>query len=47
MHLLCFPVSPTPIHPAWDENQFGTAKVNILHTQWLCPPSTKTIVGRG
>ena len=46
MHLLCFPVSPTPVHLAWDENQFGTAKVNILHTQWLCPPSTKTIVSR-
>ena len=45
MHLLCFQVSPTPFLPAWDENQFGMSKVNILHTQWLCLPSTKKIIG--
>lgn len=45
-HLLCFPVSPTPIVPrVWDENQFGTSPVTINSTKWLCPPSTKTIVG--
>lgn len=46
LHLLCFPVSPTPIVPkVWDENQFGTAPIAIAATNWLCPPSTKTIVG--
>jgi hypothetical protein len=46
MHLLCFPVSQTPIVPkVWDENQFGTSVVNIRATNWLCPPSTKQIVG--
>jgi hypothetical protein len=45
-HLLCFPVSPTPIVPTvWDENQFGTSVVNIMSTKWLCPPSTKVVVG--
>lgn len=45
-HLLCFPVSPTPIVPqVWDENQFGTSPVTIKATKWLCPPSTKVIVG--
>jgi len=45
-HLLCFPVSPTPIiSPVWDENQFGTSPVTITSTKWLCPPSTKVIVG--
>jgi hypothetical protein len=45
-HLLCFPVSPTPIIPkVWDENQFGTSPVAISSTKWLCPPSTKTVVG--
>jgi len=44
-HLLCFPVSPTPIiSPVWDENQFGTSPVSISSTKWLCPPSTKTVV---
>jgi hypothetical protein len=44
MHLLCFPVSPTPIVPkVWDENQFGTSAVNVARTNWLCAPSTKTI----
>jgi hypothetical protein len=46
MHLLCFPVSPTPIVPkVWDENQFGTSVVSIRATNWLCPPSTKKIIG--
>jgi len=45
-HLLCFPVSQTPIIPqVWDENQFGTSHVTISSTKWLCPPSTKTVVG--
>jgi hypothetical protein len=39
--LLCFPVTATP-HPAavFDQNQFGTAKLAIETTKWLCPPST-------
>jgi hypothetical protein len=46
MHLLCFPVTKTPIIPTvWDENQFGTSVVKIKATTWLCPPSTKKIVG--
>jgi len=45
MHLLCFQVTPTPFLPAWDENQFGTSKLNILHTQALCLPSTKKVIG--
>jgi len=46
LHLLCFPVSPTPIVPTvWDENQFGTSPVKIRSTKWLCPPSTKIVVG--
>lgn len=46
LHLLCFPVSQTPIIPrVWDENQFGTSPVAITSTKWLCPPSTKVIVG--
>jgi len=45
-HLLCFPVSPTPTVPqVWDENQFGTSVVTIKTTKWLCPPSTKVVVG--
>jgi hypothetical protein len=44
-HLLCFPVSQTPIIPTvWDQNQFGTATVTIRQTNWLCLPSTKQIV---
>jgi hypothetical protein len=44
MHLLCFPVTPTPIIPkVWDENQFGTSVVHIRATNWLCVPSTKKI----
>ena len=46
MHLLCFPVTKTPIIPkVWDENQFGTSVVHIQATNWLCVPSTKKIVG--
>ena len=46
MHLLCFPVTPTPIiSPVFDENQFGTRKVAISQTRWLCVPSTKKLVG--
>jgi hypothetical protein len=41
-HLLCYPVSPTPIIPeVFDENQFGTATVSIHQTNTLCVPSTK------
>lgn len=44
-HLLCFPISKTPIVPrVWDQNQFGTATVTIQATNSLCVPSTKTIV---
>jgi hypothetical protein len=46
LHLLCFPVSPTPIvNPVFDENQFGTHPVTITATRWLCPPSTKKVIG--
>jgi len=46
MHLLCFPVTPTPIISAvFDENQFGTRKIAISRTRWLCAPSTKRVVG--
>lgn len=45
MHLLCFPVSPTPIVPqVFDENQFGMSPVTISRTNSLCLPSTKQIV---
>lgn len=44
-HLLCFPVSPTPILQPWDQNQFGTSKIAISRTDSLCLPSTKQIVG--
>lgn len=44
-HLLCFPASPTPIiTPVFDQNQFGTEKINILRTRWLCLPSTKKVI---
>jgi hypothetical protein len=49
-HLLCFPVSQTPIiSPVFDQNQFvpqppGGVKITITHTTWLCVPSTKQIV---
>jgi hypothetical protein len=46
MHLLCFPVSATPVvATVWDENQFGTSAVAIHRTNWLCLPSTKRIAG--
>jgi len=46
MHLLCFPVSPTPIKsPVFDENQFGTRTVTISPTRFLCVPSTKKVIG--
>jgi hypothetical protein len=50
-HLLCFPVSQTPIiTPVFDQNQFvpsppGGVPITISHTTYLCPPSTKTVVG--
>jgi hypothetical protein len=48
MHLLCFPVTSTPIRtPVWDQNQFGTAKLAIRATLGLCLPSTKQIGGGG
>jgi len=44
LHLLCFPVTPTPIiSPVFDENQFGTRTVTIHATKFLCVPSTKQI----
>ena len=43
-HLLCFPVSPTPIRNAWYKNQFGRGSMGIHQTNWLCLPSTKTVV---
>ena len=43
-HLLCFPVSPTPIRPAWYKNQFGRGSLGLHQTNWLCLPSTKTVV---
>jgi len=46
MHLLCFPVTATPVIPkVWDENQFGTSVAQVHATNWLCVPSTKKIVG--
>lgn len=45
VHLLCFPVSPTPIiSPVFDQNQFGTEPIKILRTRWLCLPSTKKVI---
>jgi hypothetical protein len=44
-HLLCFPVTKTPIKPrVWDQNQFGTAKLAVQRTRWLCLPSTKQVL---
>lgn len=44
-HLLCFPVSPTPIVPrVFDQNQFGTEAIRILRTRWLCLPSFKQVI---
>lgn len=48
VHLLCFPVSKTPIRPrVFDKNQFGTAVVQINRTaisRLLCLPSTKQVL---
>ena len=33
------------ISPVFDENQFGTRKVTISQTRWLCVPSTKKVIG--
>jgi len=45
LHLLCFPVTPTPIiSPVFDENQFGTRTVTIAQTRTLCVPSTKKVL---
>ena len=45
LHLLCFPVTPTPIiTPVFDENQFGTRTVAIAQTRTLCVPSTKKVL---
>jgi hypothetical protein len=44
-HLLCFPVTQTPIlTPVFDQNQFGTSQIAIITTKWLCVPSTKKII---
>jgi len=44
-HLLCFPVTKTPIVPRiWDQNQFGTSALSVRATKWLCLPSTKRVV---
>jgi hypothetical protein len=44
-HLLCFAVSTTPIkNPVYDQNQFGTGKVNIRRSRLLCLPSTKVVI---
>jgi len=44
-HLLCFPVSQTPIvTPVFDQNQFGTEAVKIRVSHWLCLPSTKMVI---
>jgi hypothetical protein len=45
LHLLCFPVGPTPRKPVvYDKNQFGTAKIAIGRTALLCLPSTKQVI---
>jgi hypothetical protein len=45
-HFTCYPVTRTPIiSPVFDENQFGTRKVAISQTRWLCVPSTKKVIG--
>ena len=44
LHLLCFGGIKTPHKtPVWDENQFGTSKMIIRATKWLCLPSTKKL----
>lgn len=45
LHLLCFPVSQTPIKPrVFDQNQFGTAVIRIGRTAVLCLPSRKQLL---
>lgn len=45
MHLLCFPVSRTPLRPkVFDKNQFGTGVVHISRTSWLCLPTLKKLI---
>lgn len=45
MHLLCFPVTKTPVIPTvWDENQFGTSKLSVRATNALCVPSIKRVI---
>jgi hypothetical protein len=45
MHLLCFPVSSTPLKPkVFDQNQFGTGVVHLRHTNWLCLPTSKQLI---
>ena len=46
-HLLCYPVTPTPIKPTvWDQNQFGNETVKVIRTTTLCLPSAKQVVPR-
>jgi hypothetical protein len=45
VHLLCFPVSKTPLKPkVFDQNQFGTAVMHLMQTIAVCVPSTKKII---
>jgi hypothetical protein len=45
MHLLCFSVTATPTKPkVYDKNQFGSGVVGIRHTNWLCLPTTTTVI---
>lgn len=45
MHLLCFPVTNTPRRPVvFDQNQFGTAAVQLGNTVALCVPSLKQLL---
>jgi hypothetical protein len=44
--LMCLAVTPTPTkNPVYDQNQFGTGKVQVTKTGTLCLPSTKLVVG--
>ncbi len=46
-HLLCFAVNQTPRKSSvYDENQFGTSKLRVAKTKFLCLPSTKIVVSR-
>jgi hypothetical protein len=47
-HLACFNIKPTSAQPTPTvqvTNQFGTRKVAISQTRWLCVPSTKKVIG--